>query len=92
MGFTHWAGSATLLINAFIFTENTTLIVIQISISFLVMVYDLDEKIWGGNKLKDTGDYLQKFQNKILSQDVPAKAHSSIYGASKWYLNGVSWK
>jgi len=47
MRLVHWIGIFLLLINAFVFTDNTISQVVQIIIATVILIHDLDEKING---------------------------------------------
>jgi len=58
----HWIGIALLVINAFVFTQNTISMVIQLVIAFVILIHDIDEKINGVNAAKKIIDSLENFK------------------------------
>ena len=55
----HWVGIFLLLLNAFLFTDNTIGTIIQIIIAIVILLHDIDEKINGVDITKKTISYLQ---------------------------------
>jgi len=55
----HWIGVVLLLLNAFLFTDNTIGTIVQVIIAVVILVHDLDEKVNGVDMTKKTIKYLQ---------------------------------
>lgn len=63
----HWLGAILLFINAFFFTEQLYSQIVQYVIVVLMIVHDIDEKIWGVDSLREITKYLHFFEKKDLS-------------------------
>jgi methyl-accepting chemotaxis protein len=68
MRVTHWVAILGLFLNSFLFTENKISATRQLFIALVVVFHDRDEKKWGVNTLRETGDYLKNFEEKVLNK------------------------
>ncbi|NPA66445.1 MAG: chemotaxis protein [Epsilonproteobacteria bacterium] len=62
MRLVHWIGITLLLINAFVFTQNTISQVIQVIIAVVILIHDIDEKINGVDAAQKVIASLENFQ------------------------------
>ena len=63
MRLVHWVGIVLLLINAFVFTQNTISQAIQLIIALVVLIHDLDEKRNGVDVAKKIIANLSNFKS-----------------------------
>jgi len=54
----HWIGTILLLLNAFLFTDNTIGTIVQVVVAVVILIHDLDEKINGVDITEKTINYL----------------------------------
>lgn len=64
----HWLGSISLLISASFFTDNLIAEIIQYIVVSLLIIHDIDEKIWGVDSLRNVASYMKNLENKNLSE------------------------
>jgi methyl-accepting chemotaxis protein len=57
----HWIGIALLLLNAFVFTQNTISQIIQVVIAIVILIHDIDEKVNGVDAAKKIISNLENF-------------------------------
>lgn len=67
MRLAHWLVAVVLFLSAFFLTAEPSAKIIQIALSILIIIHDLDEKKWGVNALKDVQQYMENFSRKNLS-------------------------